>query len=77
MISPSEPRARTDFFAAPLEGIRRGTNRATAAANSLAGGEIDAEQIVELMLAQKVVKANAAYVRTADDLLGTLLNTQA
>lgn len=77
VISSVEPRSSADLFAAPLEGMRRGMERTNRAAENLAEGEITPENVVGLMQGEALVKANAAYFRTVENVLGSLLNTRA
>jgi len=77
MISTNELRPMGDLFAAPREGIQRGVSHVNAAADKLAEGEITPENMIEVMQAETLVKANAAYLRSVQNVLGSLLNTRA
>lgn len=77
MISTSELRPMSDLYAAPREGIQRGLNRVNAAAGNLAEGKVTPGNMVDVMQAETLVKANAAYLSTVENVLGSLLNTRA
>ena len=77
MISPLGSQPRMDLFAAPLEGMRRGAARLNATAENIARGEVTPENAAGLIQAGILAKANAVAVRTADEILGTLLDTTA
>ena len=77
MISSVGSVGRGDLFAAPLEGMRRGVSQANTAAAGIAQGDVSPENMVGLIEAKIQVKASAAAARTADQLIGTLLDTVA
>lgn len=66
-----------DLFAAPRQGIQRGFEQLGAAAEQIAQGEISPENVVQQIQAEILVKANVASARTADEILGSLLDTLA
>ena len=68
---------RVDMFFAPQEGLRRGVSQANAAAAGIAQGDVSPENMVGLIAAKIQVKASAAAARTADQLIGTLLDAVA
>ena len=61
-------------MATAVAGLSRGTERAYKAAVEIASGNIDADPMIDLMIAEHEVKANAEVVRTADEMSGTLLD---
>jgi hypothetical protein len=78
MITPADSSPRTiNLFAAPLDGIRRGMEQANQAATKIAAGDVSPENVVSQIQAEILVKANAASMRTADEILGTLLDATA
>ena len=77
MISPINSSSRINPFAAPVDGIRRAITQAGAASEKLADGEITPENMVALLEAKALVKANAASIRTADEIRRTLLDETA
>lgn len=77
MISPvrnvGDP---STLLSAPVEGMRRGAAKAAQAGNGLAKGEDLPGNMVELIEAAVLVKANAIAARTADELIGSILNVK-
>lgn len=75
----------TTGSASPLQtatqGLQRGIARAATAAQQVAGSAADpgdlAEAAVEMRKARAEVAANARVLRTADDMLGTLIDLRA
>jgi hypothetical protein len=66
-----------------LQGLQTGLNKANQAAGQIArsgttepNGDL-ASSIVDLKSSELQVKASAAVIKTADDLLGTLIDTTA
>jgi hypothetical protein len=57
-----------------LSGLNRATEKANAAAENIASGEVRAEDIVDLKIAETAFKANAAVVRTAAEMDKRLLD---
>jgi hypothetical protein len=66
-----------------VQGVQSGLNRANQAAAQIARSGTTGENgdlatpIVELKSSELQAKASAAVIRTADDLLGTLIDTKA
>lgn len=60
-----------------LSGMTRATQRVERAAGEIAQGSLDPKDVVELTLGQREFEANAAVLRTADEMLGTLLDRKA
>ncbi len=78
MISPTDSATRgLNLFAAPLQGIQRGMAQAGEAVQKIASGDLSPENIVQQMQAEVLVKANATALRTADEILGALLDEKA
>lgn len=77
MISSVGSSGMPDLFAAPLQGIQRGMEQMSEAAQQVAEGDISPENVVQQMQAEILVKANVAAARTADQILGSLLDTLA
>lgn len=68
---------RSNLFETAASGINRAVSKANAAGAQLANGEIDPQPVVDLMEAKASVKANAMVMRTADEMLGSLLDAKA
>jgi len=78
MISPTDSSAGSlNLFAAPLQGIQRGLAQADEAARKIAAGDVSPQNVVDQMEASILVKANVASMRTADEVLGALLDEKA
>lgn len=66
-----------------IQGINEGLRQATDAANRIAQPQIDqgleqfTEAAVDLKSAEQQVQASAQVVKTADELVGTLIDTLA
>lgn len=65
------------LFNSATTGIQRAETQANTAANDIAHGNIDAQSMVSLDEAEIEVKANAASIRTGDEMWGALLNVKA
>ncbi len=76
MISNVGASGPANLLAAPSEGIRRGVRRLTEAGEGIAKGENLPENMAGLVEAAILVKANAIAARTADELIGSLLNVK-
>jgi hypothetical protein len=74
---PSVGTPHANLFDLATTGARRAMNQATQAGQRLADGDIDPEPMVQLMEAKVGLKANLAVLRTADEMLGTLLDEKA
>lgn len=65
-----------------VQGLQAGLGRANQAAGEIArsgttgGGDL-ATPLVDLKVSEQQVKASAAVIKTADDMLGTLIDTMA
>ena len=65
-----------------IQGLQAGMGRANQAAGEIAragatgAGDL-ATSIVDLKVSEQQVKASAAVIKTADDMLGTLIDTLA
>lgn len=57
-----------------LTGLNRATEKVNTAATNIASGEVKAEDVVDLKVAEASFKANAAVVRTAADMDKRLLD---
>lgn len=68
-----------------LQGVQNGISRANEAAAEIAGAGLDgsldvtamAASLVDLKVSEQLVKASAAVVKSADEMVGTLIDTQA
>lgn len=77
MISSINSSGMPDLFAAPLQGIQRGVDQLNTAAQAVAQGDISPGNVVQQIQAEMLVKANVVAARTADQILGSLLDTLA
>ena len=77
MVSSIRTTGTPDLFAAPRSGIERGMRQMHDAAQEIAQGEITPENVVQQIQAEVLVKANVMAARTADQILGSLLDTLA
>jgi len=57
--------------------MRRGFARFSTAAEAVAQGNLDPGNVVGQIEGQRTYEMNAAVLRTADEMLGTLLDTKA
>jgi flagellar hook protein FlgE len=76
MISPAgnDSGSYPYYFGGSLKGMNRAVETANRAAEKISNGEINAENMVDLMQSEKMMKASAAALRTQDEVIGTLLN---
>lgn len=68
---------RSNLFDIAAGGVRRSVDQANRAGTEIANGALDPEPFVQLIEAQAGVKANMVVLRTADEMLGTLLDRKA
>jgi hypothetical protein len=66
----------SSLFSNPLEGMQRGFKQAADASAKIADGDVSPENMVSMIQAEVLVKANAVVARTADKLLGAFLDTK-
>ena len=77
MISPVGSLGNANLFSAPLDGFQRSKALAGQAGLNIAKGQVTPENMVNLIQAEVLAKANAATVRTGDQMVGSLLNAVA
>lgn len=77
MVSSVTSSGMPDLFAAPRQGIQRGVQQLNAAAEQIAAGDVSPGNVVQQIQAEMLVKANVVAARTADEILGSLLDTLA
>lgn len=78
MISSTDSSTRgMNLYTAPLQGIQQGLNQADEAARKIAAGDVSPRNVVDQMQAGIAVKANVASMRTADEILGSMLDEMA
>jgi flagellar basal body rod protein FlgG len=68
---------RTDFtnmLANAQEGMQRSMEQVNAASESIANGDLDPGNMIDLMVGQRTYAMNAKLVKTADQMMGTLLD---
>jgi hypothetical protein len=66
-----------ELFEAPKQGMQRAFAQAGEAAARIADGEVTPDNMVALLESEALVKANAAVLRTADDMIGWLFDEKA
>ena len=66
--------AASDAYATAVNGLQRASSQAGKAAERIASGEIEPRPIVELKTAETAFKANAAVIRTLNDMDDRLLD---
>jgi len=62
-------------FGAPLDGMRQSQRKLEEHSGRIARGDLSVENVVGLMEAEGLYKANAAAARTAGQMIGTILDT--
>ncbi|WP_395018312.1 flagellar basal body rod C-terminal domain-containing protein [Dongia sp.] len=60
-----------------IEGLKKATNTVNNAAQNIAGGSQDPQDIVSLSQAATSFKANAAVIKTSDEMTKSLLDIKA
>ncbi len=76
MISSVPTASSANATAIAQEGMRRGLAQFGTAAAAIAQGNLDPSNVVGQIEGQRTYEMNAAVVRTADEMLGTLLDTK-
>jgi hypothetical protein len=66
-----------ELFEAPKQGMQRAFAQAGEAAERIAAGEVTPDNMIDLMEAEALAKANTAVLRTADDMIGWLFDERA
>lgn len=56
------------------EGMGRAQKRLEHAAKGIAAGEVSSSRMVDLIVSEKMYKANASVTRTYDEMVGSLLD---
>lgn len=67
-VSPGQP------LTTALGGLQNGVARLNRAAETVAAGNVGVAPMVDAMLAEQTVKQNAAVIRAADAMHGTLID---
>lgn len=67
----------TASFSAAQAGVQRGQALVAQAAQSIAQGEVDPQNMINLIEGQRTVEANLKVLQTEDEILGTILNVKA
>ncbi len=57
-----------------LLGLNRAFDQADGAARRISSGNVETEPVIELLSAETAVKANAAVIRTADEMQERMLD---
>ena len=58
-----------------LQGLQAGLKKVNQAASNIAGGDLDPQNFVDLMVGQRSFEANATVIRSQDELIGFFLDT--
>ena len=66
-----------ELFEAPKQGMQRAFAQAGEAAARISEGEVTPDNMVSLLESEVLVKANAAVLSTADDMIGWLFDEKA
>ena len=77
MISPASRFGQLELFDAPRQGMQRAFAQAGDAAGRIAEGEVTPDNMVDLLEAEALFKANAAVMRSADEMIGWLFDEKA
>lgn len=77
VASSSSYYGQLELFEAPKQGMQRAFAQAGEAAARIADGEVTPDNMVGLLEAETLVAANAAVLRTADDMIGWLFDEKA
>jgi len=75
MVSSVSAQTLPDSFAVAQEGMRRGLARFNEGSQAVAQGNLDPGGVVGMIEGQRTYEMNAKVLRTADEMLGTLLDT--
>lgn len=62
-------------YDSPLQGMKKARQQVDDAAQKIASGSTDAGDVVQLIHGEKSFQANVAALKTADEMVGTILNT--
>jgi hypothetical protein len=76
-VAASSHFGQLELFEAPRQGMQRAFAQAGDAAQRIAEGEVTPDNMVDLLEAEALAKANAAVLRSADDMIGWLFDEQA
>lgn len=80
MISPVSATShygQLELFEAPRQGMQRAFAQAADSAERIAAGELNVDNMVGLIEAEALAQANAAVLRTADEMTGWLFDEKA
>ena len=77
VASSSPYYGQLELFEAPKQGMQRAFAKAADSAGRIANGEVTPDNMVGLLEAEELAKANAAVLRTADDMIGWLFDEKA
>ena len=77
VASSSQYHGQLELFEAPRQGMQRAFSQAADSAERIADGEITPDNMVGLLESEALARANAAVLRTADDMIGWLFDEKA
>jgi hypothetical protein len=76
-VASSPAYGQLELFEAPRQGMQRAFAQAGEAAQRISEGDVSPDNMVDLLEAESLAKANAAVLRTADDMIGWLFDEKA
>jgi hypothetical protein len=77
MISSVNSHRQLELFEAPRRGMQRAFAQAGDAAGRIADGDVSPDNMVDLLEAGTLAKANVAVMHAADDMIGWLFDEMA
>jgi hypothetical protein len=76
-VASSPAYSQLELFEAPRQGMQRAFAQAGEAAQRISEGDVSPDNMVDLLEAEALAKANAAVIRSADDMIGWLFDEKA
>jgi hypothetical protein len=76
-VAASSHYGQLELFEAPRQGMQRAFAQAGDAAQRISEGEVTPDNMIDLLEAEALAKANAAVLRSADNMIGWLFDEQA
>ncbi len=77
MINPTRAGITADLFSAPMAGIRKSVQDMDDASEAITQGDVTPGNIAGQIQAEILFKANAISLRTASEVIGSLLDEKA
>lgn len=76
MISPTGTGSAPTYYNAPMRGINRAVEQINKAGQKIAEGDVSADNMVDMISSEKLMKASTVALRTQDEVIGSLLNVK-